>query len=45
MAAVADGDLTPGEALDVSKLATILSRAAEKPVEAMLRAKETPKAE
>ena len=27
MAAVADGDLTPGKALDVSKLATILARA------------------
>jgi hypothetical protein len=31
MAAVADGDLTPGEALDVSKLATILSRAMGRP--------------
>jgi hypothetical protein len=31
MAAVADGDLTPGEALDVSKLATILARAMGRP--------------
>src|ERR1700730_13206948 len=45
MAAVADGDLTPGEALDVSKLATILSRSVEKPAEcdaAMTRPKVTP---
>jgi hypothetical protein len=48
MAAVADGDLTPGEALD-----TILSRSMEKSPEVdagklaatMMRAKETPRAE
>ena len=32
--AVADGDLTPGEALDVSKLATILARSMGRPSEA-----------
>jgi hypothetical protein len=38
MAAIADGGLTPGEALDTSKLAERLARALEKPTE-------TPKAE